>query len=320
MLQNIPTHVIAGPLGAGKTSLIKHLLAQKPADERWAILINEFGQIGLDAALLSTAEDGIALGEVAGGCLCCVNGAPFQIGLGRLLRKAKPDRLFIEPSGLGHPVQLMTQLREAPWVGVLAVQPAVMVLDALALAAGRALPQAQLQALPVAGLLVLNKSASLDTAARQTIIEALPSHLTYWTELAALPLDRLPGVETRAIDAVDNFVTPRTLAQLPAVWTDPMTPICLSQAQAQGWSIGWRWHPERVFDASKMRKWLQSLDWQRAKLVIHSQRGWISGNALDGGEFAWLASEWRKDSRVELIFSEPQDPGLLSAQLADCIV
>ncbi|HXR02904.1 MAG TPA: cobalamin biosynthesis protein CobW, partial [Pseudomonas sp.] len=209
---------------------------------------------------------------------------------------------------------------EAPWIGVLALQPAVMVLDALALAAGRALPQAQLQALPVAGLLVLNKSASLDTAARQTIIEALPSHSTYWTELAALPLDRLPGVETRAIDAVDNFVTPRTLAQLPAVWTDPMTPICLSQAQAQGWSIGWRWHPERVFDASKMRNWLQSLDWQRAKLVIHSQRGWISGNALDGGEFAWLASEWRKDSRVELIFSEPQDPGLLSAQLADCIV
>lgn len=47
MLQNIPTHVIAGPLGAGKTSLIKHLLAQRPANERWAVLINEFGQIGL---------------------------------------------------------------------------------------------------------------------------------------------------------------------------------------------------------------------------------------------------------------------------------
>ena len=47
MLQNIPTPVIAGPLGAGKTSLIKHLLTQKPAHERWAILINEFGLIGL---------------------------------------------------------------------------------------------------------------------------------------------------------------------------------------------------------------------------------------------------------------------------------
>ena len=103
MLSQIPTHLIAGPLGAGKTTLIRHLLAQKPAGERWAVLINEFGQIGLDAALLEQGDDGIAMAEVAGGCLCCVNGAPFQVGLGRLLRKARPDRLLIEPSGLGHP-------------------------------------------------------------------------------------------------------------------------------------------------------------------------------------------------------------------------
>ena len=89
MLQNIPTHVIAGPLGAGKTSLIRHLLTCKPADERWAVLINEFGLVGIDAALLATADDGIAIGEIAGGCLCCVNGAPFQIGLARLLRSAR---------------------------------------------------------------------------------------------------------------------------------------------------------------------------------------------------------------------------------------
>ena len=86
MLKHIPTHLIAGPLGAGKTTLIRELLAQRPAGERWAILVNEFGQIGLDAALLTTGADGIALGEVAGGCLCCVNGAPFRVGLGRLLR------------------------------------------------------------------------------------------------------------------------------------------------------------------------------------------------------------------------------------------
>ncbi|MEK1839205.1 MAG: CobW-like GTP-binding protein, partial [Pseudomonas sp.] len=169
MLQNIPTHVIAGPLGAGKTSLIKHLLAQRPAGERWAVLINEFGQIGLDAALLTQDADGIALGEVAGGCLCCVNGAPFQIGLGRLLRKARPDRLFIEPSGLGHPAQLLRQLSEVPWQGVLAVQPCVLVLDARALAAGKPLPAAQQQALDGAGLLLLNKAEGLDDRDRQRV-------------------------------------------------------------------------------------------------------------------------------------------------------
>jgi G3E family GTPase len=319
MLQNIPTHVIAGPLGAGKTSLIKHLLTQKPAHERWAILINEFGQVGLDAALLATAEDGIALGEVAGGCLCCVNGAPFQIGLGRLLRKARPDRLFIEPSGLGHPLQLLAQLRETPWVGVLAVQPSVMVLDAQALVAGRALPQTQQDALADAGLLLLNKSAGLDIAARQTVMEALPDRTVFWTERGALPVDRLPGVNVRAIEGVGNFIAPKTLAQLPAVWADPMTPICLSQGQAEGWSIGWRWHPDRVFNASKVQQWLQALKWRRAKLVIHSDSGWVSGNALEGGEVLWSPSEWRKDSRLELIFAEPQDEVLLSAQLRQCV-
>ncbi|NQD97095.1 cobalamin biosynthesis protein CobW, partial [Pseudomonas sp. CrR25] len=67
MLKHIPTHLIGGPLGAGKTSLIRQLLAQRPAHERWAVLINEFGQIGLDAALLETDAEGVALGEVAGG-------------------------------------------------------------------------------------------------------------------------------------------------------------------------------------------------------------------------------------------------------------
>ena len=77
MLKNIPTHVIAGPLGAGKTSLIRHLLAQRPAHERWAVLINEFGQIGLDAALLSRDDAGIAFAEVAGGLVSRGDGGPL---------------------------------------------------------------------------------------------------------------------------------------------------------------------------------------------------------------------------------------------------
>ena len=320
MLQNIPTHVIAGPLGAGKTSLIKHLLAQRPAHERWAVLINEFGQIGLDAALLTQDADGIALGEVAGGCLCCVNGAPFQVGLGRLLRKARPDRLFIEPSGLGHPAQLLKQLGDAPWHGVLAVQPCVLVLDAQALAAGKPLPQAQQEALTSAGLLLLNKDEQLSDADRQRIIKQLPDCPVYWTQHAALPLAELPGAQSQANAGVDNFSVPKGLAQMPAIWTDPTQPICLSQQQEGGWSIGWRWHPSQRFDATRLLQWLQSLDWQRAKLVIHSTDGWVSANAVDNPDLHWQPSEWRRDSRIELIFSEPQDAAALQNVLAGCCV
>jgi G3E family GTPase len=323
MLQNIPTHVIGGPLGAGKTSLIRHLLAQKPADERWAVLINEFGQIGLDAALLTTAADGIALGEVAGGCLCCVNGAPFQIGLSRLLRKATPHRLLIEPSGLGHPAQLMAQLQQAPWAGVLSLQPAVMVLDALALAAGQHLPPSQQRALPEAGLLVLNKSAAVDSAARQRIIAQLPARPLIWTEQGRLPLAELP---TRALvcgTLADNTALEKLAggnSAMPAVWSDQRQPICHSQAQKEGWSIGWRWHPAQQFDLARLQWWLNQLHWQRAKLVIHSEGGWVAGNALAGGVFDWRASEWRRDSRLELIFDAAQDEAAMQATLVECLV
>lgn len=319
LLQNIPTHVIAGPLGAGKTSLIRHLLEHKPAHERWAVLINEFGQIGLDAALLTTADDGIALGEVAGGCLCCVNGVPFQVGLGRLLRRSKPDRLLIEPSGLGHPLQLIKQLQGAPWTGVLAVQPSVMVLDAQALAAGIVLPDTQQDALMHAGLLVLNKSAGLNPAMQRAVADALPGCTAHWTDHGVLPLESLPGINVRAQMGANSPAVPKSLAEMPGAWPDPTVPICLIQHQAEGWSVGWRWHPERMFDASQVHDWLRLLGWRRAKMVIHSERGWVSGNAVNGEDLSWTSSEWRRDSRIELIFDSPQDDAALQRALAACL-
>lgn len=79
------TNLITGFLGSGKTTSILHLLAQKPADEKWAVLVNEFGEVGIDGALL--ADSGALLKEIPGGCMCCVNGLPMQVGLNTLLRR-----------------------------------------------------------------------------------------------------------------------------------------------------------------------------------------------------------------------------------------
>lgn len=319
MLTNIPTHLIAGPLGAGKTSLIRHLLGQRPADERWAVLINEFGQIGLDAALLSTDDSGIALGEVAGGCLCCVNGAPFQVGLARLLRKARPHRLLIEPSGLGHPAELLRQLREPPWEGVLALQPSVLVLDAAALAAGQPLPDSQRAALAEAGLLVLNKAETLDAVSRQRLAAGLPARPLRWTSEGALALDELPGWQVVA-EVGDTPALPAGEAAPPAVWLDPTQPICQSQGQAEGWSIGWRWHPSQRFELMRVQQWLATQTWRRAKLVLQTNAGWLSANALEGQPLHWQNSEWRKDSRLELIFAAPREVAELQAGLRACLL
>lgn len=320
MLKNIPTHLIAGPLGAGKTSLIRQLLAQKPAAERWAVLINEFGQIGLDAALLDTGANGIAFAEVAGGCLCCVNGAPFQVGLTRLLRKARPDRLLIEPSGLGHPAALWRQLGAPPWTGVLALQPVVLVLDAAALAAGEALPPSQAEALALAGLLVLNKAESLDGPARAQLAERLPPRPLYWTCQGALPLALLPGLVAASEPGAGLSAAelPAAAAVLPEFWLDPGRPVCARQSLAEGWSIGWRWHAGQRFERSRVQRWLAGLPWRRAKLILHTEAGWLSGNALSGEPVHWRPSEWRRDSRLELIFAEAQDEAVLKAGMAAC--
>jgi G3E family GTPase len=213
---------------------------------------------------------------------------------------------------------LLRQLSEAPWLGVLAVQPCVLVLDAQALAAGKPLPAAQQEALNSAGLLLLNKSEGLDDGDRQRIKALLPTRPLYWTQQAVLPLSELPGLESRGVAGVDNLVVPKGVAQMPAIWTDPAFPICLSQEQEGGWSIGWRWHPSQTFDSALVSRWLESLAWRRAKLVIHSGEGWVSANAVDNSALAWQRSEWRQDSRIELIFSEPQDVDELQNGLAKC--
>lgn len=317
MLEQIPTHLIGGPLGAGKTSLIRDLLTQRPAAERWAVLINEFGQIGLDAALLENGEAGVQLAEVAGGCLCCVNGAPFQVGLGRLLRQARPQRLLIEPSGLGHPAELLRQLREPPWDRVLAVQPAVLVLDAAALAKGQPLADSQRQALDSAGLLLLNKAERLDAASRAHIAAGLPPRPLRWTEQGRLPFSELPGHAVTA-GVPDPARLPAGAVTTAMLWRDPGEPICQVQADAEGWSIGWRWHPSQRFDLEAVQRWLADLPWRRAKLVLHGADGWSSANALDGAPLVWRPSEWRRDSRLELIFASAQDERVLQAGMVAC--
>ena len=129
----VPTNIITGFLGVGKTSAILYLLSQKPAHERWAVLVNEFGEIGVDGSLLNgqySKEQGIFIREVPGGCMCCASGLPMQIALNQLLSKAKPDRLLIEPTGLGHPKEVLQVLSAEYYQKVLSVQKTLTLVDA----------------------------------------------------------------------------------------------------------------------------------------------------------------------------------------------
>ena len=84
----IPVNIITGFLGAGKTSTVLNLLNQKPKDEHWAVLVNEFGEIGVDRSLMqghSVTHNDVVIVEVPGGCMCCAAGLPMQMALSQLL-------------------------------------------------------------------------------------------------------------------------------------------------------------------------------------------------------------------------------------------
>ena len=100
MTKKVPTNIITGFLGVGKTTAILNLLKNKPENENWAVLVNEFGEIGIDGALMT--DQGAVIKEVPAGCMCCTAGVPMSVGINALLRQ-KPHCLLIEPTGLGHP-------------------------------------------------------------------------------------------------------------------------------------------------------------------------------------------------------------------------
>lgn len=112
--------VVTGFLGVGKTTVLQRLLARRPSHERWAILVNEFGELGVDGAVLRASNAapraatigearGVTVREVPGGCLCCATAPLFDVALHQLL-KQRPNRLLIEPTGLGHPIEILHAL------------------------------------------------------------------------------------------------------------------------------------------------------------------------------------------------------------------
>ena len=91
--------IFSGFLGAGKTTLIKKLISEAYAGERVVLIENEFGEIGIDGGFLQDA--GIEITEMNSGCICCSLVGDFTKALGEVISKFNPDRVIIEPSGVG---------------------------------------------------------------------------------------------------------------------------------------------------------------------------------------------------------------------------
>jgi len=316
------TNLVTGFLGSGKTTSILHLLANKDPAEKWAVLVNEFGEVGIDGALL--ADSGAMVKEIPGGCMCCVNGLPMQVGLNTLLRQGKPDRLIIEPTGLGHPKQILDLLTAPvyePWIDLRAT---LCVLDPRQLLDEKSVQNENFRdQLASADIIVVNKEdrATDESRAAFTLwwqhfggdrqfVQTTQGHI----DNALLDLPRMNSAELPASAAHSHsHVEKKGLAAL-SLPAHQRWRRSLNSGQGHQ-ACGWIFDADTRFDTIGILEWARLAPVERVKGVMRTQDGLVRINRQGTDFFIETQNVAPPDSRIELISAVNTDWNLLHASL-----
>lgn len=314
----IPANIITGFLGVGKTTTILSLLKHKPDHEKWAVLVNEFGEIGIDGGLLnsqSDAQDQIAIKEVAGGCMCCAGGVSTQVALNQLIKQAQPDRLIIEPTGLGHPKEIIKTIQQDVYKDVLDYRNTITLLDPRH-STDECYIQHDIyqQQLDVADIFVANKcdlASDADLSALRKVLadrglSKIPLIETKQGELDASLLDEQS--QTKLSEQKDESLNIFSVILDPTLHADHAGDgFIRKHHQQQGFnSVGWVFTAETCFDYFDLSALLGGLDTQRLKAIMRTDRGVYTFNHSEG-VLSSQPIEAAADSRLEVISNEAFD-------------
>jgi G3E family GTPase len=340
----IPVNLITGFLGVGKTTAVIDLLKNKAAGSRWAVLVNEYGDVSIDGAMIEgSAPDGVSVREVGGGCVCCATAPYLPVAIHFLLLDAKPDRLIIETTGLGHPARLLDMLRRN-YADRLEVRATLGIVDP----ADFAKPEMRenpifVDQVQLSDVVVMNK---LDTATPelvrdfQTWAEGLfPPKLLIagtsngrldpaWLDLTSND-ERLPLFpEAHAHHHHDASGGRESLGGLLELNRGPHVPRSPkpgapvrypSPPRVRPACCGWVFDAADVFDENRLLALLSGIKGvSRLKGVFHLPDEWEavnrSGTAVSVGPTAY-----RRDSRVE-VFSDVLDWDAFERDLVACLI
>ncbi len=333
-IQTIPTNLIIGFLGSGKTTAILHLLRNRPKNSNWAVLVNEFGDVGIDGVMLEQEGlgSGVFIKEVPGGCICCAAGLPLQIALNLLIKKASPERIIIEPTGVGHPKKVMDVLTGEFYKTVLDIRATICLVEAHKLNDDKYLSnQTFIDQLNIADIVLASKAdqASLDDIERfHQFIQSIEPAKADFAEIEfgqfsveLLDIERnlqrcvsFPDAHTSKSHEHHSEISEEIKLEL-----DYNFQWQKFENNGEGYfGCGWIFDPSIVFDELKLAEFVQSEKFSRVKGIFHTNNGWLMFNRSDE-QFSKQDYDESKDSRVEIIEPNHHDWNLVEEQLLTCV-
>jgi G3E family GTPase len=340
-MSSVPTNLITGFLGVGKTTAVIDLLKRKATGARWAVLVNEYGEVGIDGALIEgDAPDGVTVKEVGGGCVCCASAPFLPVAIHFLLLEARPERLIIETTGLGHPARLLDSLRMS-YHGRLDVRATIGIVDP----ADFAKPEMQsnpifVDQIQMADVLVMNK---LDTATPELVAD-----FQKWADGLFPPKLLIAGTTGGRLDPAwldlsgsderrPLYAEPTPLTPLPTGRGEHSPRASLASTaregsgspslQGGGWGVGysrypspgacgWVFDPAHAFDEGKLLALLANTKAvTRLKGVFRVADEWIAVNRA-GTAVSVAPTAYRRDSRIEVLADAMDWPAFETELLA----
>ena len=192
--------IISGFLGAGKTTFIKKLLKEAIAGEQVVLIENEFGEIGIDGGFLK--EAGVEIKEMNSGCICCSLVGDFGSSLKEVIETYHPERILIEPSGVGKLSDVMKAVQNVDTDAKVELNSAVVVVDANKCKMyAKNFGEFFLNQIEHAGTIILSRTADISESKLNTVLEIIREHNDKATVITT-PWDELDG--KKILETIEN--------------------------------------------------------------------------------------------------------------------
>ncbi len=192
--------IFSGFLGAGKTTLIKKLLQEALDASKVVLIENEFGEIGIDGGFLK--EAGIQVNEMNSGCICCSLVGDFGSSLKEVIETYHPERILIEPSGVGKLSDVMKAVQNVDTDAKVELNSAVVVVDANKCKMyAKNFGEFFLNQIEHAGTIILSRTADISESKLNTVLEIIREHNDKATVITT-PWDELDG--KKILETIEN--------------------------------------------------------------------------------------------------------------------